>query len=108
MEYICPNGNILTNIPEGLEYRPFEFYDNDSFIELCYELSYDLLEEMYPNYKLFASDYFGISVIDNNNDDCIEITSFSTGRLGKIGPLAMRNEKTNEVFPLIYPKTTTM
>ena len=107
MEYICPNGNILTRMPKGLEYKPFEFYDNDSSIELCYELSYDLLEKMYPNYRLFASDCFGISVINNNNDSCEEITSYSTGRLGEIGPLAMRNEKSNEIFVLVNLDETT-
>lgn len=81
-----------------LEYRPFDFYDTDPYIMLCYELANEKLKEMYPNNTLFASDCFGISIVDDNRSE--EITSFSTGRLGKIGPLAMRNESTKEVFPL--------
>lgn len=84
--------------PNILEYKPFDFYDTDPYIELCYELVHDKLEEMYPNNTLFASDCFGISIVDDNR--CEEITTFSTGRLGKIGPLAMRNELTKEVFLL--------
>ena len=87
-------------LPDNLKYRQFEFFDTDPYIELCYNLAHDSLEKMYPDYLLFASDCFGISVINNNNYSCEEVTSFSTGRLGKIGPLAMRNEKTKEVFPL--------
>ena len=96
------------DFPKEFEYKPFEFFDKDLYIRVCYELAYDKLEKMYPNYILFASDCFGISILDNNNDDCVEITSFSTGRLGKIGPLAMRNEKTNDVFPLINLKNSTV
>lgn len=81
-----------------LEYKSFDFDDTDSCITLCYELACKKLGEMYPNNILFASDCFGISIIDNNRSE--EITSYSTGRLGKIGPLAMRNEITKEVFPL--------
>lgn len=87
-------------LPDNLKYRQFDFFDTDPYIELCYNLAHVSLEKMYPSYLLFASDYFGISVINNNNDYCEEVTSYSTGRLGKIGPHAMRNEKTNEVFLL--------
>ncbi|MBO4777468.1 MAG: hypothetical protein J5588_03150 [Bacteroidales bacterium] len=92
------------DFPKEFEYKPFEFFDKDLQIGLCYELAYDKLEKMYPNYTLFASDCFGISIVDNNNDDCVEVTSFSTGRLGKIGPLAMRDEKTKIIFPLFQNK----
>lgn len=83
---------------KNLEYRSFDFYDTDPYIMLCYELAHDKLEVMYPNNTLFASDCFGISIVDDNS--CEEIASFTTGRLGKVGPLAMRNELTQEVFPL--------
>jgi len=72
-------------LPEILKFRQFDFYDTDPYIEMCYNLAHESLEKMYPQYLLFASDNFGISVIDNNNDECVEVTSFSTGRLGKIG-----------------------
>lgn len=94
-------------LPEILKFRQFDFFDTDPYIELCYNLAHDSLEKMYPDYLLFASDYFGISIIDNNNDDCVEITSYSTGRLGEIGPLAMRNEKSNEIFVLVNLDETT-
>lgn len=88
------------DFPKEFEYNPFEFFDKDLHIRLCYDLAYDKLEKIYPNYTLFASDCFGITIIDSNDDDCVEVTSFSTGRLGKIGPLAMRDENTKEVFIL--------
>ena len=74
------------------EYRTLDFFGITPYIELCYELVHDKLEGMYPNNTLFASDCFGISIVDDNSSE--EITTFSTGRLGKIGPLAMRNELT--------------
>ena len=80
-----------------LEYRPFSIWDEDSNIELCYNLACEKLEKMYPNNLLFASDCFGISVIDFSN----EIATYSTGRLGLIGPLAMRDERTKEIFLLL-------
>jgi hypothetical protein len=106
MKYICPNGSILKTVPKILKFRQFDFYDTNPYIEMCYDLAHESLEKMFPQYLLFASDHFGISVIDNNNDECVEVTSFSTGRLGKIGPLAMRNENTKEVYPLCQNNNT--
>ena len=82
------------------EYRPFDIWDIDPYIEICYNLSYERLEKMYPNKKLFSSDCFGVSIIDDKLDGCIEIASYTTGRIGKAGPLAMRNELAKEVFVL--------
>ena len=80
-----------------LEHRPFCIWDEDPNIELCYNLAYEKLGEMYPNNQLFASDCFGISIIDCSN----EISTYSTGRLGLIGPLAMRDERRKEIFLLL-------
>ena len=82
------------------EYRPFDFWDTDPCIEMCYNISCEQLEKMYPNKKLFSSDCFGLSIIDDMSGSCTEIASYTTGRLGKAGPLAMRNESTKEVFVL--------
>ncbi len=79
------------------EYRPFEFWDTDPNIELCYNLAQKKLQKKYPDKILFASDYFGISIIDMKREPCFETTSYTTGRMGKAGPLAMRNELTKEV-----------
>ena len=79
------------------EYRPFDIWDTDPYIEMCYNLTCEKLEKMYPNKKLFSSDCFGVSIIDDMSDSFTEIASYTTGRLGKAGPLAMRNELTKEV-----------
>ena len=85
------------------EYKCFGFYDTDPNMMLCHDLAYDELEKMYPNYLLLSSDCLGIDVIDDtSNSECGKnVASFSMGRLGKGGPLAMRNEGTKEVFPLV-------
>lgn len=84
------------------EYKSFGFYDTDPDMMLCHDLAYDELEEMYPNYLLLSSDCLGIDVIDNASDSefCKDVASFSMGRLGKGGPLAMRNERTKKVYIL--------
>ena len=79
------------------EYRPFDIWDTDPYIEMCYNLTCEKLEKMYPNKNLFSSDCFGVSIIDDISDSFTEIVSYTTGRLGKAGPLAMRNELTREV-----------
>ena len=88
-----------------LEYMPFDFADTDPNVMLCYDFAYEKLELMYPNYMLLSSDCFGISIVKTDrhfseDNCCEEIASYSTGRLGKIGPLAMRNEQTGEVVLL--------
>ncbi|MEE3483289.1 MAG: hypothetical protein VZQ98_03065 [Bacteroidales bacterium] len=83
--------------PKILEYRPFDFFDTDPHIEMCHDLAYKELEKMYPEYKLDSCDCFGLYIYDENTNS---IAQYSTGRLGKIGPLAMRNERTEEVIPL--------
>ncbi|MEE1177088.1 MAG: hypothetical protein U0K71_08785 [Paludibacteraceae bacterium] len=88
-------GQLLT-----LEYIPFDFWDYDLKIESCFELAYEKLKGEYGDYLLFSSDFFGISIIAENGYSCGEIAIFSTGRIGKYGPLAMRNEFTNEVTVL--------
>ncbi len=82
------------------EYRPFDFGDTDPYIEICYKISYERLGKMYPNKTLFSSDCFVISIIDDKLDCCTEIASHATGRIGKIGTLAMKNESIKEVFAL--------
>lgn len=86
------------DIPKILEYRLFDFYDTDSYIELCHDLAYIKLEELYPKCKVDSCDCFGLYVIDETFS---VVTQFSTGRLGGIGPLAMRNEITKEVTILL-------
>lgn len=81
-----------------LEYKPFDFYDTDSHIGLCHDLAFKKLEEIYTKYKVDSCDCFGIYIVDNASN---VVTLFSTGRLGKIGPLAMRNEQTKEVIILV-------
>lgn len=84
------------------EYKCFGFYDTDPNMMLCHDLAYDKLREMFPNYLLLYSDCLGIDVIDDtSNSECSkDVASFSMGRLGKGGPLAMRNEGTKKVFIL--------
>lgn len=83
-----------------LEYKPFDFYDTDSQIGLCHDLAFKKLEEIYnTKYKVDSCDCFGIYIIDS--DSSYIVTQFSTGRLGKTGPLAMRNEQTKEVIILV-------
>ena len=86
------------DIPKIFEYRPYDFYDTDSYIELCHDLAYIKLEELYPNYKVDSCDCFGLYIIDGASNTIVQYT---TGRLGKIGPLAMRNELTKDVNILI-------
>jgi hypothetical protein len=84
-----------------LEYIPFDFAETDPYVVYCYGLAYEKLELMHPNYMLLSSDCFGISIVKTDEDNCCEeIASYSTGRLGRIGPLAMRNEQTGEVVLL--------
>ena len=80
-----------------LEYKPFDFYDTDSQIELCHDLAFKKLEELYSKYKIDSCDCFGIYIVDNASNI---VTLFSTGRLSKTGSLAMRNEQTKEVIIL--------
>ncbi len=87
-----------------LEFRLFDIWDMDPHVEICYVLSCEMLEKMYPNKILFSSDCFGISIIDDISDSCTEIASYTTGRMGKAGPLAMRNEITKEVLVLCQNK----
>jgi len=84
--------------PKILKYRPFDFYDTDPYIEMCHDLAYKELEEMYPEYKVDSCDCFGLYIFD---EDANTIAQYSTGRMGKIGPLAMRNEQTEDVIVLI-------
>ncbi|MBR5972232.1 MAG: hypothetical protein IK017_06225 [Paludibacteraceae bacterium] len=84
-------------IPKILEYRPFGFYDTDPFIEMCHDLAFEKLEDMYPEYTVDSCDCFGLYIYDK---DANSIAQYSTGRMGKIGPLAMKNETTEEVIPL--------
>jgi hypothetical protein len=86
------------NVPKILEYRSFDFYDTDSYIELCHNLAYEKLEEKYPQYKVDSCDCFGLYIIDGSSNTIVQ---YSTGRLGKMGPLAMRNELTKEVTILL-------
>ena len=86
-------------IPKALEYRPFDFHDTDSHIRMCHDLAYEKLKELYPKYKVDSCDCFGLYIYDK---DANSIAQYSTGRLGKIGPLAMRNETTEEVIPLCH------
>lgn len=86
------------DILNTLEYRTFDFFDTESYIELCYDLAYVKLEAMYPQYKVDSCDCFGLYIID---DASSIVTRFSTGRLGKIGPLAMRNELTKNITVLV-------
>ncbi len=88
------------NYSKLFDYQSFGFWDTDPYIELCYNLAYKKLDEMYPDSQLLACDCFGISIIKNNKACCEEVASYSTGRLGKAGPLAMRNEVTKEVHVL--------
>ena len=81
-------------IPKMLDYRPFDFYDTDPYIEMCHDLAYKKLEELYPKYKVDSCDCFGLYIFD---EDSNVIAQFSTGRLGKDGALAMRNELTKDV-----------
>lgn len=83
-----------------LEFRMFDFWNKDLYILLCYEWACDELATMYPNYTVFASDHFGISIIDKNIGNCKEIATFTTGRMAKIGLLAMKNERTKNVTSL--------
>lgn len=84
-------------IPKILEYRHFDFHDTDPYIGMCHDLAYEKLEELYPKYNVDSCDCFGLYIFDKNANT---IAQYSTGRLGKIGPLAMRNELTEEVIPL--------
>ena len=79
------------------DYRPFEFWDTDPYIELCFDFAFDKLKKTYPGYLLLTSDCFGISVVDSTIDCCEVLALYSIGRLGKVGPLAMRNERTKEM-----------
>ena len=88
------------NYSNMYDYRPFDFWDMDPYIELCFDLAFEKLRDSYPNNLLFSSDCFGISVIDATLDDCKEMANYTTGRLGTAGPLAMRNELTGEVAVL--------
>ena len=47
------------NVPKILEYRSFDFYDTDSYIELCHNLAYEKLEEKYPQYKFSQHKGYG-------------------------------------------------
>lgn len=79
------------------DYRPFDYWDDDPCIELCFDLAFNRLKEKHPENMLLTSDCFGIDVLNNAKASCDVILSYSTGRLGKGGPLAMRNEMTNQV-----------
>ena len=85
------------NYSKMFEYKSFDFFDTDPCIELCYELAYEQLEKFYLDKKIDSCDCFGLYIFDKNSDYVVQYT---TGRLGKVGPLAMRNESTKEVFVL--------
>lgn len=84
------------NYSKILEYKPFDFWDADSYITLCFELAQKKLKELYQGKRLDSCDCYGLYILDNNDE---VIAQYTTGRMG-VGPLAMRNENTKEIYPL--------
>ena len=84
-------------LPDNMKYKPFEWSCTDEYLELCFDRAYSKLCFMYPKCKVDSCDYFGLFIYDDETD--ME-TEYSIGRMG-VGPLAMRNESTKEVFPLV-------
>lgn len=78
------------------EYKPFDFWDTDSRIQLCYEFALERLKTLYPDKFIDSCDCFGLYILDDNDE---VIAQYTTGRMG-VGPLAMRNENTKDIYPL--------
>lgn len=79
-----------------LEYKPFDFGDVDPHIVLCFELAQKKLKELYQGKRLDSCDCYGLYILDDNDE---VIAQYTTGRMG-VGPLAMRNENTKDIYPL--------
>lgn len=79
-----------------LEYKPFDFWDVDPHIMLCFELAQKKLKELYQGKRLDSCDCYGLYILDDNDE---VIAQYTTGRMG-VGPLAMRNENTKDIYPL--------
>lgn len=80
------------------EYKPFDFWDTDSRIQLCYEFALERLKTLYPDKFIDSCDCIGLYIFDDT--DAL-LTQHSTGYTDD-GTLAIRDETTKEVFPLYY------
>lgn len=83
-----------------LKFKPFNFWEEDESKMLCHDMAKEQIKKMYPEQIIDSCDAYLIWVLDQSTEDYNEIAAFTTGRMGTGGPLAMRNEYTEEVFIL--------
>ena len=84
-------------LPDNMKYKPFEWGCTDEYLELCFDRAYSKLCFMHPQCRVDSCDCFGLFIYNNESD---MVAQYTIGRMG-VGPLAMRDETTKEVFPLV-------